>query len=220
MDQKKIKNEEVHKLAEQLKSISYYPRLVKEVVSPLAKKHLEQLGVKEVEKSLEVITLPELLAGRTEQIPARLEARKQGKHFVYEIINGKESIHWRDDVKDIIKELEPGIEMEATELKGQVAFPGKVKGVARLILTADGRGVDFKEGEIIVTISTNPDLIQIMKKCSAIVTDEGGITSHAAIISRELKKPCIVGTKTATSILKDKDLVEVDAEKGVVKKIR
>jgi pyruvate,water dikinase len=57
----------------------------------------------------------------------------------------------------------------------------------------------------------------IIKKCGAIVTDEGGITCHAAVISRELEIPCIVGTKIATQVLKDGDLVEVDANKGVVK---
>ena len=56
-----------------------------------------------------------------------------------------------------------------------------------------------------------------MRKSSAFVTDEGGIISHAAIIARELKIPCIVGTKTATKILKDGDLVEVDADNGVIR---
>ena len=58
------------------------------------------------------------------------------------------------------------------------------------------------------------------RKAAAIVTDEGGITSHAAIVSRELGIPCIVGTQYATKILKDGDLVEVDANKGTVKKIK
>jgi pyruvate,water dikinase len=59
-----------------------------------------------------------------------------------------------------------------------------------------------------------------MKKAIAFITDEGGITCHAAIIARELKKPCIIGTKIATKVLKDGDLVEVDANKGVVKIIK
>lgn len=64
---------------------------------------------------------------------------------------------------------------------------------------------------------TTPDFVPIMKRASAFVTDEGGITCHAAIVSREMKKPCIIGTKIATQVLKDGDLVEVDADKGVVK---
>ena len=58
-----------------------------------------------------------------------------------------------------------------------------------------------------------------MKKAIAIVTDTGGITSHAAIVSRELGKPCIAGTKIATKVFKDGDLIEVDANKGIVKKV-
>jgi pyruvate,water dikinase len=63
---------------------------------------------------------------------------------------------------------------------------------------------------------TTPDYVSAMKLASAFVTDEGGIMCHAAIIARELKKPCIIGTKIATKVLKDGDLVEVDADRGVV----
>jgi len=64
---------------------------------------------------------------------------------------------------------------------------------------------------------TRPEYTGIMKKAKAIVTDEGGITCHAAIVAREMKKPCIIGTKVATQVLHDGDLVEVDADRGVVK---
>lgn len=67
---------------------------------------------------------------------------------------------------------------------------------------------------------TSPWYLPAMKKATAIVTDEGGITCHAAIVSRELKKPCIIGTKIATKVLKDGDLVEVDANKGIVRIIK
>ena len=59
----------------------------------------------------------------------------------------------------------------------------------------------------------------LMKKAAAFVTDGGGILCHAAIMARELKKPCVIGTKIATQVLKDGDLVEVDADKGIVRKI-
>ena len=64
---------------------------------------------------------------------------------------------------------------------------------------------------------TTPEMVPIMKKASAFVTDEGGVTCHAAIISREMRKPCIIGTKVATQLLKDGDMVEVDANSGFVK---
>ena len=74
-------------------------------------------------------------------------------------------------------------------------------------------------GEILVAPMTSPDFIVAMKKASAIITDTGGMTSHAAIVSRELGISCIVGTKIATQILKDGDRVEVDTNKGTVKKL-
>ncbi|NCF75260.1 MAG: hypothetical protein GWO87_02115 [Xanthomonadaceae bacterium] len=64
---------------------------------------------------------------------------------------------------------------------------------------------------------TSPDYIAGIKKASVIITDEGGLTCHAAIVSRELNKTCVIGTKIATKVLKDGDLIEVDANKGVVK---
>jgi pyruvate,water dikinase len=74
-----------------------------------------------------------------------------------------------------------------------------------------------KKNFILVTSMTHPKDIMLLKKASAIVTDEGGILCHAAIVAREMKKPCIIGTKIATQVLKDGDMVEVDAERGAVK---
>ncbi|MFH1030379.1 MAG: PEP-utilizing enzyme [bacterium] len=73
------------------------------------------------------------------------------------------------------------------------------------------------EGDVIVSVMTRPDYLPAMKKACAFVTDEGGVTCHVAIVAREMKKPCVIGTKIATKILKDGDLVEVDANNGIVK---
>jgi phosphohistidine swiveling domain-containing protein/uncharacterized protein (DUF1778 family) len=101
-------------------------------------------------------------------------------------------------------------------IKGVVASSGNAKGKAVIV-----KGVKdlkkVKNGNIIVAITTHPDFMPAMEKASAFITDEGGLSCHAAITSREMNKPCIVGTKIATKVLKDGDLVEVDAEKGVVK---
>ena len=75
------------------------------------------------------------------------------------------------------------------------------------------------EGDVLVSPMTKPEFLMAMKKASAIVTDEGGITCHAAIVSRELDKPCIIGTKTATKVFKDGDIVAIDASRGIIKKI-
>ena len=76
---------------------------------------------------------------------------------------------------------------------------------------------DFQDGDILVTGMTRPEFVPLMKKASAIITDEGGLTCHAAIISRELNIPCIIGTKIATQVLQDGDMVEVDADKGIIR---
>jgi len=93
---------------------------------------------------------------------------------------------------------------------------GIVSGRVRIIIDSNEKN-KFKPGEILVAAMTTPEYIFIMKKSAAIITDTGGITSHAAIVSRELKVPCIVGTKIATKVLRDGDMVEVDADKGIVK---
>lgn len=112
-------------------------------------------------------------------------------------------------------EIEKG-EQNNNEIKGQVAFKGRVTGRVRIVKRKD-QVEQTLEGEIVVSPMTTPDMIPAMKKAAAFVTDEGGITCHAAIIAREMQKPCIIGTKVATKILKDGDMVEVDAESGVVK---
>jgi len=105
------------------------------------------------------------------------------------------------------------------EIKGVVAEPGKVVGNAKIVLTPK-EGYKVDNGDILVTKMSTPDFLPIMKKASAFVTDIGGVTSHAAIVSREMHKPCIIGTKNATKILKDGMMVEVDANKGIVKVLK
>ena len=111
------------------------------------------------------------------------------------------------------------IDYDVKELKGQTACIGKVKGRVKIInLPEDMEKI--KDGEILASFATNPNLMPAIRKASAIITDEGGLTSHAAIVSRELNIPCIVGLKIITKILHDGDLVEVDANQGIVKIIK
>lgn len=111
------------------------------------------------------------------------------------------------------------ITAQKDELRGAIAYPGKVIGKVRLILHKKGIS-KLKKDEILVADMTSPNFIPAIRKAGAIITDEGGITCHAAIVAREMKIPCIIGTKIATEVLKDGDLVEVDADKGVVKIIK
>jgi len=101
-------------------------------------------------------------------------------------------------------------------LKGQIAYEGVVSENAKIVESVDHLD-KIKEGDIIVSTMTTPDFVPAMKRATAFVTDEGGITSHAAITAREMEKPCIVGTEVATQVLEDGDTVEVNANEGVVR---
>jgi phosphohistidine swiveling domain-containing protein len=103
-------------------------------------------------------------------------------------------------------------------LHGTCAYGGTVRGTCRIILDPHADAT-FDPGDILVTGQTRPEFLKFMKKASAIVTDTGGMLCHAAIASRELKIPCVVGTQTATRILKDGDTIEVDATSGIVRKV-
>jgi len=99
-----------------------------------------------------------------------------------------------------------------------VASKGCIRGKVK-VLSSYKDTDKVKKGEILVASMTTPDYILAMEKAAAFVTDEGGITCHAAIIAREFGVPCIVGTKIATKVLKDGDFVEVDGKSGIIKKI-
>jgi pyruvate,water dikinase len=102
------------------------------------------------------------------------------------------------------------------EFKGRSACRGLVRGFARIIHSPK----DFskiKKGDIIIVMNTGPDFVPILNRVGAIVSEEGGITAHVSVISRELNIPCVVGIPKITKELKDDDSLEVDANKGIVK---
>ena len=149
---------------------------------------------------------------------SELEKRVIG--FVY----SKEGIVLTDNTEQSLKnafeglgyEYTPKVSIEMKEIRGQSACKGNTKGKGRVIMSKKDIGL-LEQGEILVTSMTTPEYLPAMQKSSAFVTDEGGITCHAAIVARELGKPCIIGTKNATQILKNGDMVEVDADTGIVR---
>ena len=138
--------------------------------------------------------------------------RYYNESLVY-FIDGKVHVEYTQSF-DWLKNKILKIDSNKNMIKGNIAYQGKVKGIVKIIIPNDSKNI--KCGQILVTKMTTPDYVPIMKKASAFITDEGGVTCHAAIISREMKKPCIIGTKIATKILKNGDLVEVDANQGIV----
>lgn len=190
-------------------------------IKSLKRKMAKLLGLKADE--FEYLTLDELKdSTKKNNIKLYKKLIKERKFCVFGIIKGRKIlIMGKDKVNIIVKHLEPKI-IKVKEILGKPANPGFVKGKVRIVPQVNYKEMItkaglFKKGEILVTGMTQPDIIFACKKARAIITDEGGITSHAAIISRELNIPCIIGTKIATKVLRDGDLVEVDANVGVVK---
>ncbi len=110
----------------------------------------------------------------------------------------------------------PGEEPAGTVLlRGLGAAPGEASGRVRILASLAEAG-KFVDGATLVTHMTAPDWVPLMRRAAAIVTDSGGMTCHAAIVSRELGIPCVVGTQRATSKLRDDELVTVDATRGLV----
>ena len=114
------------------------------------------------------------------------------------------------------KASEEDVDLEVL-IKGLGASPGLASGTVKVILSLDELD-KVQEGDVMVTTMTTPDMVPAMKRANGIVTDEGGVTCHAAIISRELGIPCVVGTGDATTTLKENDKVTADGKKGLVYK--
>ena len=118
--------------------------------------------------------------------------------------------------KGIEKKTEKVVSEKKVVIRGLPASPGIAFGKVKIAFSPEEADKIMKKGDILVTVMTNPDWVPYMRLASAIVTDEGGMTCHAAIVSRELGIPCIVGTRTATKTLKQNQEYTVDAKTGVV----
>lgn len=143
---------------------------------------------------------------------------KRFKFSVMHFHNGNFSVYTGEDARDFIEKqkFEKIKNIDSDELTGTPAFIGKVNGIVKVINYPEEMG-KMENENIMIAHTTFPSLIPAMKKAAAIITDDGGITCHAAIVARELKKPCIVGTKRATQVLKDGDEIEVDADNGIIR---
>lgn len=182
-------------------------------IQPLVKRIAQMLKLKY--KDLLYFSVPEIVSGKID-FHKHVKVRKKD----YIIFHGHNLVLEGKKVVQYIKThpvLKRSVD-KATQLSGNAAFKGVVTGRVKIVINNEDVP-KVKKGDIIVSIMTTPNFIAAMEKAAAFVTDEGGILCHAAIVSREMRKPCIIATKTATLVLKDNDLVEVDAIKGIVKKL-
>lgn len=192
--------------------------------------HIWDLALRAVErqttwkfKEMQYCFFDELAGALNGRISKKKVLRRQ-KHYGFYFDEGKMSEF--SDKKTFDKYWHLYAEEKATEtkeIKGLLVSRGKggiVRGVARIITDPFKEQNKFQKGEILVAGMTSPEYIIVMKKASAIITDYGGMTCHAAIVSRELGVPCLVNTRNATKIIKTGDLIEVDADNGVVRIIK
>lgn len=144
---------------------------------------------------------------------------ERSKKCVYYVEKNFEQVFTGPDADKLVKSAGRVVDLNVKELSGEVGCPGFARGVVRVIIRAQDMS-KMNQGDILVSIATDPDIVPAMKKAGAIVTEQGGVTSHAAIVSRELGIPCVIGTKIATKVFKDGDMVEVDADRGTVKLLK
>lgn len=198
------------KKLDKIRADSIYFQAFKLLIIPLIKQAAKKSNLTYKTASLLLMDeLLEVLEKKKIFYKNELLKREKGCYFYSENYHDYNFIF---SSKDFLSNVNKNIKI----LSGQTAFSGKATGQVKIVNTPL-QVRKLHKGNILVSINTNPALILAIKRCAAIVTDEGGMTCHAAIISRELKKPCIVGTKVATKILKDGDIVEVNASKGIVK---
>lgn len=154
-----------------------------------------------------------------EQVVDREEIKERVKFCVYYAEKDNDVVFTGVRAKELAEEAKKIDLADISELKGQTGCLGKATGVVKQIFRPEDMS-KMKKGDVLVSIATDPDIVSAMKKSAAIVTEQGGVTCHAAIVSRELGIPCVIGTKIATKVLHDGDLVEVDANKGIVRVLK
>ncbi len=136
-----------------------------------------------------------------------------------EYLAGEFAILSAEDSATKLKDMPLPKAKSETEVEGVIAFKGIARGTARIVITYQ-EIAKVKQGDIIIANETTPDYIPAMKRAAAFVTNQGGITSHAAIVAREMRKPCIVGTSVATQVFKDGDFIEVDGDHGIIRIVK
>jgi pyruvate,water dikinase len=145
---------------------------------------------------------------------------KRKKFGGIKFLNGKIIFLTAKQIKALLLEIKKDEKIsKIKEIKGISGSPGEASGEICYLKSAN-ECFKMIKGKILLVSNTTPDFMPAIRRARAIITNEGGITCHAAIISRELGIPCIIGTKIATQVLKNGDLVEVDANKGIIKMIK
>ncbi|MBI2548714.1 hypothetical protein HYW21_05175 [Candidatus Woesearchaeota archaeon] len=190
-----------------LEALYYQHEFLKEIVKRTS------LPLEEVAATI-YTEIPYLLNGKID----RKMLQERWQHAVIFMTTDQKLHLYTNKEAALLTELVLPSPTQTTTLQGTVASRGEdttIRGKARIILTID-RAKHMQDGDILVTSMTRPDMVPLMKKARAIITNEGGITCHAAVICRELHIPCIIGTKVGTKVLKDGNDIELDLKIGKI----
>ncbi|BAK54493.1 phosphoenolpyruvate synthase [Sulfurisphaera tokodaii str. 7] len=203
------------KVSHKILKIVYDREKRQNIIINLSNEEADQMSISD-EEAIELARLAlkiEEHYGRPMDIEWAIDADMKFPDNVF-IVQARPETYWTSKQIERKKE-EVKVSVGKVLTKGLPASPGIAYGKARVILDVK-EAKDFEKGDILVTKMTDPDWVPIMKIASAIVTDEGGMTSHAAIVSRELGIPAVVGTGNATKVIKDGEEITVDAIRGII----
>ena len=159
-------------------------------------------------------------------VPPEEIARREGNHheFMVRINNGVVEYHYGDEATKLFEELMPKVDhSETIEVSGVAAEHGEVEAMVTVYQWGDDMDealANIKQHPILIAGQTRPSMMPIIREAQGIVTDEGGVTSHAAIVARELKIPAVINTHDATKVFKTGDRVLLDATNGIIRKVQ
>ncbi|MFA6227022.1 MAG: PEP-utilizing enzyme [Candidatus Paceibacterota bacterium] len=200
---------------EELKKETRYPQIVKNVISKYLDAAIKTLNIsEELAECIHPEELRKIING--EKSVDKTELERRAKWCAMTLDKNPLLVKFDYTTDNYPSLLSEKIDKDIKEIRGNVAFAGTARGRVKVVNSIDDMK-KFNEGDILVSFQSSPAIMPAIVKCSALITDEGGIMCHASIISRELKKPCVIGTKIATKVLKDGDMVEVDANNGIIK---
>jgi phosphohistidine swiveling domain-containing protein len=194
-----------------------YTQMADAVITKFSSEFSRRTGLnRDIIESLFWPELVFLLKGKISQEKIKELAKKRFEGaFFLDFVKYIQAIYGKE-AEELYKYMEAIISGGENEVKGRPVFAGIARGTAKII-KSPAEFNRIKKGDILIAPNTRPEYLPIMKIAGAIVTEEGGLTCHAAIVSRELKIPCVVGAQGILSVIKDGDSIEVDANKGIIK---
>ncbi len=155
---------------------------------------------------------------KTRRLPDNQTLGSRWQASVLYFINGRSQMLNGAQIAKLEKKIITKTNKGGNIITGISAYPGKITGIARIIPNPRHYKA-FNKGDVLITGMTRPEFLPLFKLASAVVTDSGGVLSHAAITARELKKTCVVGTQVATKLLKNGQKIHVNGETGIIKSI-